>query len=685
MTAPNALSGAEVYLDTDPSRVRKSLGQYFTPSDVAELLLRLAQFPEVQTVLDPMAGDASLLSQALVVLGPKIAAYGIEIDSRAAQNAKELLRQNVRIKTGDAFLKTSWDGIPDQYDLVVANPPYVRYRATESTGGRRTNADAQCAITVREKLKAMITHLRLSSSEDRDILLEATDGVPGNADLSVPSFILCAARVRTGGRLALVFPSVWFSRSYSQAIFYILSRLFDIEYLIEDRRGAWFPNADVRCGLMVARRVEAREKLPETLPYRSVSLGRLGNDLRQATREIWPGKTSGIHLLSDWIGSASDGDSLASGEITLSLASGSTVVHSARAVARKLSLGDQEAKPSLGPALPEPIASALNLGSARLYTLEDLGWQVGQGFRSGANDFFYIEKSASQGGWRSALVPNSNLSIPVRETLPALGRQYQLSSGQQLVDGVSDIRLLYLRGFATQRDMERAQGPKPWKKLSEDTERLIREAERTSYTRGGREVRLTESTAVKTNRRDYNPSRPDVAACFWYQLPPLAVRHCAPLAIPRINGGEPRVILNSDSNRVIDANFSTLWPAGQSAAPIKAMFAIMSSTWVECVLETSATVLGAGALKVEARHLKSLPIPPVSGADLAILDGLGARLLNTDRGSRPWLTARHQVDSALMSCLGLQSDGASSKMLSDLSRRFQSYRTSRTRVPLTGK
>src|SRR5699024_9375374 len=64
----------------------------------------------------------------------------------------------------------------------------------------------------------------------------------------------------------------------------------------------------------------------------------------------------------------------------------------------------------------------------RVRTLESYGWRAGQGLRSGANDFFYVQvvdgvvRPASRWGIESLAIPSACL-------LPAVRRQRELGDG----------------------------------------------------------------------------------------------------------------------------------------------------------------------------------------------------------------------------------------------------------------
>lgn len=80
------------------------------------------------------------------------------------------------------------------------------------------------------------------------------------------------------------------------------------------------------------------------------------------------------------------------------------------------------------------------------------------------------------------------------------------------------------------------------------------------------------------------------------------------------------------------------------------MLAFMSSTWTKCVLELLGTVLGGGALKVEATHLRRLPVPLMEDGTWSELGELG-RALARQVDHREDCVLR-QIDAAVLCGFG---------------------------------
>src|SRR5690606_35353053 len=93
----------------------------------------------------------------------------------------------------------------------------------------------------------------------------------------------------------------------------------------------------------------------------------------------------------------------------------------------------------------------------------------------------------------------------------------------------------------------------------------------------------------------------------------------------RVNSDYPRTRLNKQ-RVLIDANFSTLHFTPHSKISEYALLAVLSSSWIRAAMELTGSVMGGGALKLEATHLRKLPIPTFGGAEWETLHKIGADL-----------------------------------------------------------
>ena len=133
--AIDAFGDAYEYLMTMyASNAGKSGGEFFTPSDVSELLTRLGTVgkTEVNKVYDPACGSGSLLLKAQSVLGKNAVRqgfYGQEINittynlCRINMFLHDVSFDKFDIACEDTLINPAhWDDEP--FELIVSNPPY---------------------------------------------------------------------------------------------------------------------------------------------------------------------------------------------------------------------------------------------------------------------------------------------------------------------------------------------------------------------------------------------------------------------------------------------------------------------------------------------------------------------------------------------------------------------------------
>jgi hypothetical protein len=107
------------------------LQQYSTPPPMAIVAQRLLGDTAGKAVLEPTAGNLSLVS----VISPEAEIYGTELDpQRIAQLTSAPARGNIQITEADATRVNFGllrDGDENQFDLVIANPPFGGLRPAQ--------------------------------------------------------------------------------------------------------------------------------------------------------------------------------------------------------------------------------------------------------------------------------------------------------------------------------------------------------------------------------------------------------------------------------------------------------------------------------------------------------------------------------------------------------------------------
>ena len=170
----------------------------------------------------------------------------------------------------------------------------------------------------------------------------------------------------------------------------------------------------------------------------------------------------------------------------------------------------------------------------------------------------------------------------------------------------------------------------------------VRMAARTVADGSAKGKSIPELSAVRTNLR---PCRPGKAKPrFWYMLPDFAPRHLPAVAMPRVNHDLPWAEANRHRRLLVDANFATVWAPERAWSP-HALKALLNSAWCRAAMEALCTPMGGGALKVEATHLRRLPVPRLSEQQRAALTIAGRRL------TRNASTAQAAIDDVVLGAL----------------------------------
>jgi predicted RNA methylase len=667
------------------SNERKRLGQYFTGEPLARVLAALGDARSASSLLDPMAGSGDMLVAARSVGATAAQMMAVEIDPLASTVCAERLRSThalADVRNADAFAPSTWASDTERsWDLVITNPPYVRYQRTSRASAGRVVIPS--ASEVRRGLVEIVDVREGLSADERAMFRTLVESYSGLADLAVPSWLLCAALVAPEGRLAMVIPDTWLSRDYALPVLYLLRRLFVVEFVVEDGEAAWFEDALVRTTLVIARRLPTRPTALacETTTHVHARLTSAAATGTSIVGSLHPRSKEPERCFAERLRAVAR-----SGEVLqvagLEAQPASDVVFRDRLVA-------QAGATSWGRAL-EPSTLVLGVGGmrawdvprrlrevvgdlgGRLCALEELGWRVGQGLRTGANRFFYGEVVGVSGEHCELFVDpeltSEPLVVPTGLTRVVVRKQSDLvAAGGDAAQ--SPGRLIVLTRHALDEDIAAALAAGfrvPYIAIPEPLAAYVRRAAELNVGTDEAPRRLPTLSAVITNVREPDPTRPDRPPRFWYQLPRLAPRHSGALFMPRINHGHPRPTRNGQGV-VIDANFSTLWTSGtRRSLPAPALQALLNSTWAAVAMEASGTVLGGGALKLEATQLRRLPLPSINADGVARLVGF-CRNLST--------ATRVEIDAVVWESMDVGAEAATA--LEQLGRRLMTDRNPR--------
>lgn len=560
---------------------KKRFGQYFSGRIVADMLFSLLPNDhDWKTVIDPMVGIGDMLvSVQDHTSDPHM--LGVEIDKVVAKECATRL-PNATIVTGDAF-KVPEVVTAEGWDLVITNPPYVRYQLQDEDDDTMPSSQE-----IRKNLINQIQAIPYLSDAEKALFLSLSENYSGLADMAVPAWILCAALVKKNGYLAVVVPETWLNRDYAAPIQYFLMKLFQIETIARDTNASWFPEALVKTCLVVAKRIDMRDLIEAS--KHTTRIIEIDRDYSQQTTALFPQ----LRVAKDakkWVDSADN-----------------------------LFFTNQTE-------LPHELKEILGKNDAEYMSLADIGIECGQGLRTGANDFFYVAIEQNEGERYSVRSKSwdcggNKYSFHKDDILLALQNRGEIAGlvvcPDNLVTGV-----LYPQGD-----------------IQGQLKSYITKAE--EY-RDGRGRRFKDYSAVRPNEKTDGKQ----ITREWYRLPKMTNRHLPNLCLTRVSANTTECLYvqqSAETPIAIDANMVTLW--GKSERNILIAFALLNSTWSKLSLELICTVMGGGALKVEASHLKRLLLPKLSEDQLEELEKAGLSLIAEGKMTR---NEQSTIDSIIAS------------------------------------
>jgi adenine-specific DNA-methyltransferase len=189
---------------------RKAHGVHYTPAELAGFLceeaLALVGDQEPLRVLDPACGDGSLLLALAAAAGAGRAAdmrvVGLDQDAEALEVARGALETlpfaGIELRQADFLAGTAPP--PGGFDLVVANPPYVR---TQVLGAERSRQ------------------------------LARTHGLSGRVDLFHAFLRAMTGQLRDGGVLALLCSNRFLSTQAGEAVRALLQRDYQLRSITD--------------------------------------------------------------------------------------------------------------------------------------------------------------------------------------------------------------------------------------------------------------------------------------------------------------------------------------------------------------------------------------------------------------------------------------------------------------------
>jgi type I restriction-modification system DNA methylase subunit len=266
-----------------PENERHKLGQYYTRSDVVDLIVGFCVRNADDKVLDGACGAGTFLVRSYVrkkLLNPKKThrdlledLYGVDIarfpahlsminlasrDLSEIENYPNIIQRDffdilpeneyfsteLRIETLSRKRKTI--KIPKEFDAVVMNPPYTRQEEMED-------------ILEKEKEKVYKTCIRdwkAMSQYPKD----KKPKLSKRSSIYVYFFIHGGYFLKEGGRLGLITSNSWLDVDYGGDLQRFFLENFKIKAVIESKVERWFEDADINTAITILERCSNPEE-----------------------------------------------------------------------------------------------------------------------------------------------------------------------------------------------------------------------------------------------------------------------------------------------------------------------------------------------------------------------------------------------------------------------------------------
>ena len=185
------------------SSEQKLRGAYYTPLQLANAMVNLCARENIHTVLEPSCGDGVFLDslKQLNLIEQIRTIDAVEIEPDEAEKVQRNYRnyQNVHVLSEDFFeFYSRMVGAQTQYDLILGNPPYIRYQyLTETQRELQSNILTSHGMKANKLINAWVAFL-----------------------------VACVQLLSENGRIAFVIPAEILQVAYAEDL-----RLFLSEHL----------------------------------------------------------------------------------------------------------------------------------------------------------------------------------------------------------------------------------------------------------------------------------------------------------------------------------------------------------------------------------------------------------------------------------------------------------------------
>jgi len=280
----------KVFEDVIPQEARHTLGQYFTPENLVDLIVAFCVRSKDDYVMDPTCGTGTFLIRSynrLKQYGPKThhellnQIWGFDIAGFPAELATiNLCRQNFgdylnfpRVLRKDFFdvkVKDEYEFPPPkkgvkiqkrvkvkipEFDALVGNFPFIRQELIEKV-----------EKGYKKRLETVLSKSWLTEYSE---LFKTSNGhelqLSGQADIYAYMFFHAASHLKEGGRMGFVTANVWLDAEYGYELQKFFLNKFKIVAICESRCEPWFEQSAVNTVFTILERSDDAKANRENL------------------------------------------------------------------------------------------------------------------------------------------------------------------------------------------------------------------------------------------------------------------------------------------------------------------------------------------------------------------------------------------------------------------------------------
>jgi hypothetical protein len=246
--------------------IKKVAGLYTTPNYIAELLVRLALNDKDGNTIDPFCGTGTIVKQIFNIKGEYNIdgrsalmttwasdkfAFPIQVATLAI-SASEVITESLHIFTKDAFTMKIGDDITftdpsngqqktctlPQFSSIISNFPFVQFEDI-----------AELNPEVKVRINDFYTTYKVAKQDQLDSRCDIYAYIP----------FLLYELLNDDGYMGFIISNSWISTKAGKAFRQLLTRFYDIEYIVTSGAGRWFENAKVVTNLVVCKKRNANQ------------------------------------------------------------------------------------------------------------------------------------------------------------------------------------------------------------------------------------------------------------------------------------------------------------------------------------------------------------------------------------------------------------------------------------------